>query len=163
MFFFAATHASDSTQLASNASAPGDSSQLASNASAPPTASNPARKYHVPSHIMPALTGQMVSFLADKPWYSPAKYGSFLRRVNVAPFDRTPIGPIGTQLRLIEAKWAVAVEVALGSVLESFVVHNHADGSLLRVRSSCIKSVPHLPHHHLPVGTLPSRICCCVT
>ena len=150
MFFFAATHASDSTQLASNASAP-------------ITASNPAKRQHVPSHIMPALTGQMVSFLSDKRWYSPANYDSFLRCVNVAAFDHTPIGPIGTQLRLVDAKWAVAAEVALGSVLESFVVHNHADRIILRVRSGCIKSLPHLPHHHLPVESLPSGICCRMT
>jgi len=35
MFFFAATHAAASPQLASNASAPSDSSLLASDASAP--------------------------------------------------------------------------------------------------------------------------------
>ena len=151
MFFFAATRASDSTQLASNASAPTDRSQLASNAPAPTTASNPAKRHHVPSHTMPALTGQMVSFLSDKPWYSPAKYHNFLRLVNLAPFSCTPIGPIGTQLRLVHAKWAVAVEVALGSVLESFVVDSHADGNVLKVRSSCIKSLLHLPHHHLPI------------
>ncbi len=163
MFFFAATHASDSSQPARNASASPDSTQLASNASAPNAASNPARRQNVPSHIMPALTGQMVSFLSDKRWYSPAKYDNFLRGVNVAPFSRTPIGPIGTQLRLIDAKWAIAVEVALGSVLASFVVHNHADQTVLKVRSSCIKSLPHLPHHHLPVGSLPSGIGCRMT
>ena len=151
LFFFAATRASDSTQLASNTSAPTDRSQLASNAPAPTTASNPAKRHHVPSHTMPALTGQMVSFLSDKPWYSPAKYHNFLRLVNLAPFSRTPIGPIGTQLRLVDAKWAVAVKVALGSVLESFVVDSHADGTVLKVRSSCIKSLLHLPHHHLPI------------
>ena len=151
LFFFAATHASNSTQLASNASASTNSSQLASNPSAPTTASNPARKHHVPSHTMPTLTGQMIFFLADKPWYSPAKYHNFLRLVNLDPFSRTPIGPIGTQLRLVDAKWAVAVEVALGSVLESFVVHDHTDGTVPKVRSSCIKSLPHLLHHHLPI------------
>ncbi len=59
---------------------------------------------------MPALTGQMVSFVSDKPWYSPAKYHNFLRGVNHAPFSSTPLGPIGTQLRLVDAKWAVAVD-----------------------------------------------------
>ncbi|DBB03485.1 TPA: hypothetical protein ACH3X3_010838 [Trebouxia sp. C0006] len=54
------------------------------------------------------------------------------RGVSHAPSSCTPIGPIGTQLRLVDAKWAVAVEVALGSVLESFVVDNHADGTVVR-------------------------------
>ncbi len=98
-------------------------------------------------YVLPALTGQMVSFLSDKRWYSPAKYDNFLRGVSHAPSSCTPIGPIGTQLRLVDAKWAVAVEVALGSVLESFVVDNHADGTVVRVRSSCIKSLPRLLHH----------------
>jgi len=142
MFFFAAKHASDNTQLANNASAP-------------TAASYPARRHHVPSCIMPALTGQMVSFLPDKGWYSPAKYDNFLRRVNLAPFDRTPIGPIGTQLRLVDATWAAAVEVALGSALGSFMVHNYADQTVLRVRSSCIKSSS-TSASPLLVGSLPS-------
>ncbi|DBA80826.1 TPA: hypothetical protein ACH3X1_008044 [Trebouxia sp. C0004] len=70
MFFFGDTQACDSTQLASNASAP-------------TAASNPARRLHVPSCIMPALTGRMVSFLLDKGWYSPEKYDNFLRGVSL--------------------------------------------------------------------------------
>ncbi len=77
-----------------------------------------------------------------------SKVSQLPQRCESCSIQPHPPGPIGTQLRLVDAKWAVAVEVALGSVLASFVVDNHTDGAVLKVRSSCIKSLPHLPYHN---------------
>ncbi|KAI4323824.1 hypothetical protein L6164_023401 [Bauhinia variegata] len=48
-------------------------------------------------------------------------------------FKRPPIGPIGSHLNLVNGdKWAVAVEHAIGKMLNSFIVTDHKDSLLLR-------------------------------
>lgn len=48
-------------------------------------------------------------------------------------FSRPPIGPIGAHLSLEDDHWAVAVEASIGSIFDSFIVHNHPDMQLLKV------------------------------
>ncbi|WCJ36463.1 structural maintenance of chromosomes 6A [Euphorbia peplus] len=48
-------------------------------------------------------------------------------------FNKPPIGPIGAHLALIEDdRWGLAVENALGKLLNAFIVTNHKDSLLLR-------------------------------
>lgn len=49
-------------------------------------------------------------------------------------FHRPPIGPIGSLLTLAEERWGVAVEMACGRALGTFVVHNFEDQRLLQVK-----------------------------
>lgn len=64
-------------------------------------------------------------------------YSSFLARVAQASsagrFHRAPVGPIGSLLTLTDDKWAVAVEIAIGRALSTFVVHDFSDQRTLNV------------------------------
>lgn len=68
---------------------------------------------------------------------SAASYSTFLQRVQQASaagrFHKKPIGPIGANLSLQDEKWALAVEVAVGSAFNTFVVHDFADQATLKV------------------------------
>ena len=55
-------------------------------------------------------------------------------------FHRAPVGPVGSLLTLAEERWGVAVEIALGRALGTFVVHDFADQKLLQV----IATVTHI-------------------
>ncbi|XP_014494281.1 structural maintenance of chromosomes protein 6B isoform X1 [Vigna radiata var. radiata] len=85
-------------------------------------------------------------------------------------FKMPPIGPIGAHLKLLHGnKWALALEYAIGRLLNSFIVTNHADCRLLK---QCAKeanyghlqiiiydfSIPRLkiPQHMLPDTEHPS-------
>lgn len=87
-------------------------------------------------------------------------------------FRKPPIGPIGAHVALIHGdKWAVAVENAIGRLLNAFIVTNHKDSLVLR---SCAKeanynhlqiiiydfSIPRLqiPNHMLPQTNHPTII-----
>lgn len=74
---------------------------------------------------------------------SAASYGTFLQRIQQASaagrFHKNPIGPIGANLSLQDQKWALAVEVAIGSAFNTFVVHDFADQATLKV---CIAPLP---------------------
>lgn len=67
----------------------------------------------------------------------PAVFDRFLNMVAEASarnqFHRAPVGPIGSLLTLAEERWGVAVEIALGRALGTFVVHDFADQKLLQV------------------------------
>lgn len=49
-------------------------------------------------------------------------------------FHRIPVGPVGlyVELKLGADKWAVAIEALIGRELDSFIVHNHHDRSILQ-------------------------------
>ncbi|KAJ0793938.1 putative structural maintenance of chromosomes protein [Helianthus annuus] len=48
-------------------------------------------------------------------------------------FKKPPIGPIGSHVALIQGdKWAVAVENAIGKLLNAFIVTDHKDSLVLR-------------------------------
>ncbi|XP_019081702.1 structural maintenance of chromosomes protein 6B isoform X2 [Vitis vinifera] len=48
-------------------------------------------------------------------------------------FKRPPIGPIGAHLTLVNGDiWAIAVEIAIGKMLNAFIVTDHKDSLLLR-------------------------------
>ncbi|XP_028763048.1 structural maintenance of chromosomes protein 6B, partial [Neltuma alba] len=85
-------------------------------------------------------------------------------------FKRPPIGPIGAHLNLVNGdKWGVAIEHAIGKMLNAFVVTDHKDSLLLR---ECAKEANYghlqifiydfsrprlsLPQHMLPQTTHPS-------
>ncbi|XP_027910964.1 structural maintenance of chromosomes protein 6A-like isoform X2 [Vigna unguiculata] len=85
-------------------------------------------------------------------------------------FKMPPIGPIGAHLKLLHGnKWALALEYAIGRLLNAFIVTDHADCRLLK---QCAKeanyghlqiiiydfSIPRLkiPHHMLPETEHPS-------
>ncbi|KAM0053457.1 putative structural maintenance of chromosomes protein [Helianthus debilis subsp. tardiflorus] len=87
-------------------------------------------------------------------------------------FKKPPIGPIGSHVALIQGdKWAVAVENAIGKLLNAFIVTDHKDSLVLR---SCAReanypylqiiiydfSIPRLqiPHHMLPQTNHPTTI-----
>ncbi|XP_004514508.1 structural maintenance of chromosomes protein 6A-like isoform X2 [Cicer arietinum] len=87
-------------------------------------------------------------------------------------FRMPPIGPIGAHLKLLNGnKWAVAVEHAIGKLLNSFIVTDHKDFRLLK---QCAKdanyghlqiiiydfSTPRLmiPEHMLPNTNCPSTL-----
>ncbi|RDX92053.1 Structural maintenance of chromosomes protein 6A, partial [Mucuna pruriens] len=89
---------------------------------------------------------------------------------NHQKFKMPPIGPIGAHLKLLHGKkWAVALEYAIGKLLNSFIVTDHAD---FRVLKQCAKeanygylqiiiydfSTPRLtiPQHMLPHTEHPS-------
>ena len=75
---------------------------------------------------------------------SAASYSTFLQRVQQASaagrFHRKPIGPIGASLSLQDENWALAVEVAVGSAFNTFVVHDFADQATLKVYLACPSS-----------------------
>lgn len=49
-------------------------------------------------------------------------------------FSRPPIGPLGYHLDLHDDRWGVAVQAAIGGMLDNmFVVHDWQDQQLLRV------------------------------
>ncbi|CAJ2654333.1 unnamed protein product [Trifolium pratense] len=87
-------------------------------------------------------------------------------------FKMPPIGPIGAHLKLLNGdKWAIAVEYAIGRLLNSFIVTDHKDFRLLK---QCAKeanyghlqiiiynfSTPRLmiPEHMLPNTNHPSTL-----
>lgn len=87
-------------------------------------------------------------------------------------FKKPPIGPLGAHVALIQGdKWAVAVENAVGKLLNAFIVTDHKDSRLLR---SCAReanyhhlqiiiydfSIPRLqiPNHMLPQTNHPTTI-----
>ncbi|XP_075083843.1 structural maintenance of chromosomes protein 6B [Nicotiana tabacum] len=48
-------------------------------------------------------------------------------------FQRAPIGPIGAHVTLVDGdKWGIAIESAIGSLLNGFIVTDHKDSLLLR-------------------------------
>lgn len=47
-------------------------------------------------------------------------------------FSTPPIGPIGSHLTLVDANWSLAIEVAIGKLLDAFIVANHRDMLILR-------------------------------
>ncbi|XP_045829439.1 structural maintenance of chromosomes protein 6A [Trifolium pratense] len=85
-------------------------------------------------------------------------------------FKMPPIGPIGAHLKLLNGnKWAVAVEHAIGRMLNSFIVTDHKDFRLLKQCANEVNyghlqiiiydfSTPRLmiPHHMLPNTNHPS-------
>ncbi|KAF9602404.1 hypothetical protein IFM89_027533 [Coptis chinensis] len=60
-------------------------------------------------------------------------------------FTMPPIGPIGSHVKLEADVWAVAVEHAIGKLLNAFIVTNHKDSLLLR---ACAKEVR---YNHLQI------------
>ncbi|KAL0037264.1 hypothetical protein WJX79_009148 [Trebouxia sp. C0005] len=74
-------------------------------------------------------------------------YSNFLARVAQASsagrFHRAPVGPIGSLLTLTDDKWAVAVEIAIGRALSTFVVHDFNDQRTLNelARQSGVRSL----------------------
>ncbi|KAI9073105.1 hypothetical protein K1719_044935 [Acacia pycnantha] len=85
-------------------------------------------------------------------------------------FKRPPIGPIGAHLNLANGdRWGVAIEHAIGKMLNAFIVTDHKDSLLLR---ECAKEANYghlqifiydfsrprlsLPAHMLPCTTHPS-------
>jgi hypothetical protein len=50
---------------------------------------------------------------------------------NLGRFSAPPIGPIGAHLRLVDNSWGMAVEGALGQVLNGFICANGGDLKLL--------------------------------
>lgn len=63
---------------------------------------------------------------------------AFVRKIDQAVqsgrFHKPPLGPIGSLLTLTDDKWAVAVEASVGRAFNNFIVHNHHDCKLLKVR-----------------------------
>ncbi|KAG9452307.1 hypothetical protein H6P81_005211 [Aristolochia fimbriata] len=48
-------------------------------------------------------------------------------------FSRPPIGPIGAHVTMVnDDKWGLAIETAIGKLLNAFIVTNHKDSLLLR-------------------------------
>ena len=47
-------------------------------------------------------------------------------------FSASPIGPIGNHLTLVDESWSLAIEAAIGKLLDAFIVTNHSDMRLLR-------------------------------
>lgn len=87
-------------------------------------------------------------------------------------FKRPPIGPIGAHVTLIQGdKWALAVENAIGKLLNAFIVTDHKDSLLLR---ACAREANynylqiiiydfsrprlHIPNHMLPQTNHPTTI-----
>ncbi|XP_024535853.1 structural maintenance of chromosomes protein 6A-like [Selaginella moellendorffii] len=62
---------------------------------------------------------------------------------NQSLFTRPPVGPIGAHLALIGGSaWAIAVEVAIGRLMEAFIVNTHEDCLVLRgLARQCVKNV----------------------
>ena len=58
--------------------------------------------------------------------------------VEAGQFARPPQGPIGSLLTLTDDKWALAVEMSIGKVFGSFIVHNYEDSKVLQV--SCLRA-----------------------
>ena len=59
--------------------------------------------------------------------------GKVRRAVEQGQFAKPPQGPIGSLLTLADDKWALAVEMSIGKIFGSFVVHNYEDSKLLQV------------------------------
>ena len=59
--------------------------------------------------------------------------GKVRRAVEQGQFAKPPQGPIGSLLTLTDDKWALAVEMSIGKVFGSFIVHNYEDSKLLQV------------------------------
>lgn len=82
---------------------------------------------------------------------SAASYSTFLQRIQQASaagrFHKNPIGPIGANLSLQDEKWALAVEVAIGSACNTFVVHDFADQATLKVSIAPLPSAAKCWHH----------------
>lgn len=80
-------------------------------------------------------------------------------------FTEFPIGPIGSHLTLEDATWTLAVEVALGKLLDAFIVTNHRD--MLQLRQCAQRSGYgnlqiiindfRQPLHTMPPHMLPDR------
>ncbi|CAK9135142.1 unnamed protein product [Ilex paraguariensis] len=87
-------------------------------------------------------------------------------------FRRPPIGPIGAHVNLIhDDKWALAIENAIGKLLNAFIVTDHKDSLLLR---SCAREANYnylqiiiydfarprlnIPNHMLPQTNHPTTI-----
>ncbi|PIA35639.1 hypothetical protein AQUCO_03500177v1 [Aquilegia coerulea] len=51
---------------------------------------------------------------------------------NYKKFTMPPIGPIGSHVKLRNEMWGAAAEIALGKLLNAFIVTNHKDSLLLR-------------------------------
>ncbi|KAL7582405.1 hypothetical protein Lser_V15G43696 [Lactuca serriola] len=102
------------------------------------------------------------------------KVTSLLKAIerNHHKFKKPPIGPLGAHVALLHGdKWAVAVENAVGKLLNAFIVTDHKDSLLLR---SCAReanyhhlqiiiydfSIPRLqiPNHMLPQTNHPTAI-----
>jgi chromosome segregation ATPase len=54
-------------------------------------------------------------------------------------FSTPPIGPIGNHLTLVDASWSLAIELAVGKLLDAFIVANHKDMLLLRQIASRVQ------------------------
>lgn len=54
-------------------------------------------------------------------------------------FSIPPIGPIGSHLTLVDATWALAIEIGVGKLLDAFIVANHRDMLLLRQIASRVQ------------------------
>lgn len=66
----------------------------------------------------------------------PSLYKSVER--HMSKFKCPPIGPIGYHLQLASDSWSVAIEYALGRLLDAFIVSCHKDSLVLR---ECAKEV----------------------
>ncbi|KAK9825963.1 hypothetical protein WJX74_001617 [Apatococcus lobatus] len=79
-------------------------------------------------------------------------------------FHRKPIGPIGDCIELIDDRWSRAIESAMGTILDKFLVHDYHDQRLLnemsrrcRVGKAFGITVVNFDHpaHSLPPAKLP--------
>ncbi|KAJ3693422.1 hypothetical protein LUZ60_008902 [Juncus effusus] len=89
-----------------------------------------------------------------------------------AKFQRPPIGPIGAHVKLVDGDfWALAVDCAIGKLLDAFIVTNHKDSLILR---ECAREAKYfnlqiiiydfsrprmrIPNHMLPATNHPTTL-----
>ena len=69
------------------------------------------------------VAGTNLSKFKPAAWH-PNQWKQFLDRFEAAAannaFDRKPLGPIGSLLKLVDEQWAVAVEHALGGAFNTW-------------------------------------------
>ncbi len=53
--------------------------------------------------------------------------------VRQGSFSQRPIGPLGVHLSLVDDKWALAVETAIGPCFNDFLVANMRDLNVMKV------------------------------
>jgi structural maintenance of chromosomes protein 6 len=83
-------------------------------------------------------------------------------------FHRAPIGPVGMHLQLKDKQWALAIDNAIGSKMNNYLVHDgHDSHELIKIINSlgfygyhrpdvCIQSFE-TPLHHIPGNRQPHR------
>ena len=111
---------------------------------------------HVPQLKALTFKALVAVVVAGKPVHAFAPQGCptavfdrFLSMVAEASargqFHRAPIGPIGSLLTLADERWGVAIEVALGRALNTFVVHGFEDQKLMQVTTAARQTVSLAP------------------